>query len=326
MLSLSQDQKVFFSSEVVNFSVHAGQQQAEYKRGGGGGRGLFLFKELHRSRAATREENFLSEGERGGAPEMWAGLSLLLALCLLHGGGAESEGGGPRCQPPAAWKIGEASKLDGLHKKLQGQGLTDVAFMVVNHQEERAQRLHPLLQERLSQDIALYKQHKDHLDVWKILNGEKDDFFIYDRCGRLTHHLSLPYNIIGHGHVERAIREAYCNRVCGECSFESADTPAECQRTDEAQPETDVAEAGREEHQHQHPHHSRHGHHGDNHGLRPRGFGHGHDRRHGHHHRHHHDGGQTQQGVGLQEHQHHLQQAVQFEQIGQEVVGAPPRP
>ncbi|KAF6728643.1 Selenoprotein Pa [Oryzias melastigma] len=164
--------------------------------------------------------------ERGGAPEMWAGLSLLLALCLLHGGGAESEGGGPRCQPAAAWKIGEvdpmkestgrASKLDGLHKKLQGQGLTDVVFMVVNHQGEQAQRLHPLLQERLSQDIALYKQHKHQPDVWQILNGEKDDFFIYDRCGRLTHHLSLPYNIIGHGHVERAIREAYCNRMCGE--------------------------------------------------------------------------------------------------------------
>uniref|UniRef100_A0A3B3DYY8 Selenoprotein P N-terminal domain-containing protein n=1 Tax=Oryzias melastigma TaxID=30732 RepID=A0A3B3DYY8_ORYME len=169
---------------------------------------------------------------------MWAGLSLLLALCLLHGGRAESEGGGPRCQPAAAWKIGEvdpmkestgrvtvvALLLDGLHKKLQGQGLTDVVFMVVNHQGEQAQRLHPLLQERLSQDIALYKQHKHQPDVWQILNGEKDDFFIYDRCGRLTHHLSLPYNIIGHGHVERAIREAYCNRMCGECAFEVHNT------------------------------------------------------------------------------------------------------
>uniref|UniRef100_A0A8C8E1C4 Selenoprotein P N-terminal domain-containing protein n=1 Tax=Oryzias sinensis TaxID=183150 RepID=A0A8C8E1C4_9TELE len=173
---------------------------------------------------------------------MWAGLTLLLALCLLHGGGAESEGGGPRCQPPPAWKIGEVDpmkesmgrvtvvallknsscvrRLDGLHKKLEGQGLKDVVYMVVNHHEAQAQRLHPLLEERLSQNIALYKQHEHQPDVWSTLNGEKDDFFIYDRCGRLTHHLSLPYNIIGHGHVEQAIKEAYCHRVCGECSFE----------------------------------------------------------------------------------------------------------
>uniref|UniRef100_A0A8C7ZNG8 Selenoprotein P N-terminal domain-containing protein n=1 Tax=Oryzias sinensis TaxID=183150 RepID=A0A8C7ZNG8_9TELE len=224
--------------------------------------------------------------------------------------------------------------------------------MVVNHHEAQAQRLHPLLEERLSQNIALYKQHEHQPDVWSTLNGEKDDFFIYDRCGRLTHHLSLPYNIIGHGHVEQAIKEAYCHRVCGECSFEvhttlslmcilkkkplmrvsvfpqSADTPAECQGKDNAQPETEGAQPAGEEHQHQHPHHGHRGHnHGDNHGLHPRGFGHGHDHRHGHHHRHHHGRAETR----LQEHQHHtgsdrMQHAVQLEQIGQEVVGAPVRP
>lgn len=42
---------------------------------------------------------------------MWACLSLLLTLCLLQGGGAESDGGGPRCQPPPAWKIGEVNPM-----------------------------------------------------------------------------------------------------------------------------------------------------------------------------------------------------------------------
>ena len=42
---------------------------------------------------------------------MWAWLSLLLALGLLHGGGAESEGGGPRCQTPPSWKIGEVEPM-----------------------------------------------------------------------------------------------------------------------------------------------------------------------------------------------------------------------
>lgn len=72
-------------------------------------------------------------------------------------------------------------RLDGLHKKLEGQGLKDVVYMVVNHHEAQAQRLHPLLEERLSQNIALYKQYEHQPDVWRTLNGEKDDFFIYDR-------------------------------------------------------------------------------------------------------------------------------------------------
>lgn len=42
---------------------------------------------------------------------MWAGLSLLITLCLLHGGGAESDGGGPRCQLPPAWNIGSVEPM-----------------------------------------------------------------------------------------------------------------------------------------------------------------------------------------------------------------------
>ncbi|KAJ0067887.1 hypothetical protein NL108_011661, partial [Boleophthalmus pectinirostris] len=39
-------------------------------------------------------------------------------------------------------------------------------------------------------------------------------------CGRLTQHISLPYSIIGQGHVEKAIRDTYCTRVCGDCTNE----------------------------------------------------------------------------------------------------------
>lgn len=44
---------------------------------------------------------------------MWACLSLLLTLCLLHKGEAESDGGGPRCQLPPAWSIGEEEPMKG---------------------------------------------------------------------------------------------------------------------------------------------------------------------------------------------------------------------
>jgi hypothetical protein len=45
---------------------------------------------------------------------MKAGLSLLLALCLLPGGGAESEGEGTRCKPPPGWSIGEVEPMKGV--------------------------------------------------------------------------------------------------------------------------------------------------------------------------------------------------------------------
>lgn len=42
---------------------------------------------------------------------MRACVSLFLALCMLHGGGAESDGDGPRCQPPPSWKIGDLDPM-----------------------------------------------------------------------------------------------------------------------------------------------------------------------------------------------------------------------
>lgn len=80
------------------------------------------------------------------------------------------------------------SRLDSLRQKLESEGLRDVAYMVINHQGARAQNLHAMLAERLSENIALYKQNEQQTDVWQTLSGEKDDFLIYDRfvtCGAL---------------------------------------------------------------------------------------------------------------------------------------------
>lgn len=147
--------------------------------------------------------------------------------------------------------------MDSLRQKLESEGLRDVAYMVINHQGAGAQNLHVMLAERLSENIALYKQNEQQTDVWQTLSGEKDDFLIYDRfvtcgalftfckknqkqisflsfltllttlfislvirCGRLTHHISLPYAIISAGHVEVAIKDTYCKRICGECTYE----------------------------------------------------------------------------------------------------------
>lgn len=71
--------------------------------------------------------------------------------------------------------------MDGLRHKLEHHGLRGVNYMVINHQGEQAQRLHALLAEKLSENITLYKQEEQQPDVWRTLNGQKDDFLIYDR-------------------------------------------------------------------------------------------------------------------------------------------------
>lgn len=42
---------------------------------------------------------------------MWKCFNVLLTLCLLHGGGAESDGGGARCQIPPGWQIGDVDPM-----------------------------------------------------------------------------------------------------------------------------------------------------------------------------------------------------------------------
>ncbi|KAL7391689.1 hypothetical protein ABVT39_012939 [Epinephelus coioides] len=216
--------------------------------------------------------------------------------------------------------------MDGLHQKLENQGLKDVVYMVVNQQEEQAQRLHPMLAQKLSENITLYKQDEQQPDIWQALGGEKDDFLIYDRCGRLTYHISLPYSIIGQGHIEGAIKDTYCKRVCGDCTHESTETPEECTRTPDAQPDADAAPAVEDGHGHHHGHHHGHGHHhhghghhGVDHGIHPRGHDHNHGQQ-----------GVSQQGQEQVGGDHldlgQMQQVVHMHQMPQDAQGAPVRP
>uniref|UniRef100_A0A3P8ZCY3 Selenoprotein P N-terminal domain-containing protein n=1 Tax=Esox lucius TaxID=8010 RepID=A0A3P8ZCY3_ESOLU len=135
--------------------------------------------------------------------------------------------------------------------------------MVVNHQGEKAQRLHKLLKQKLSEKITLYKQEPEQVDVWQSLAGQKDDFLIYDRCGRLTYHISLPYSIMSIPYVENAIKETYCARICGNCKHEVGT------HSNSVEPTHD----GHQHHRHHHHHHhdDKHGDHGD----REVGRGHG---------------------------------------------------
>ncbi|CAG09558.1 unnamed protein product [Tetraodon nigroviridis] len=173
--------------------------------------------------------------------------------------------------------------MDSLRQKLENQGLRDVVYMVVNHQGAQARGLHAMLAQRLSEHISLHRQDEALADVWQTLGGNKDDFFIYDRCGRLTHRISLPYAVIGHGHVEKAVKDTYCSSLCGECTHETAETQQECTPKTDTQPQEDTR------HECHHRHHQGHQHHGDGHD-----HGHGHHGGQGHHQGHDQAGGVAQ--------------------------------
>uniref|UniRef100_A0A8B9I3Q6 Selenoprotein P n=1 Tax=Anser brachyrhynchus TaxID=132585 RepID=A0A8B9I3Q6_9AVES len=182
---------------------------------------------------------------------MWAGLGLVLVLCLLPGGGTETQ----NCQEPPEWRVGEenpmlnsrgsvtvvallqqkkilqfpmdlwscfftfSSRLEDLRVKLENEGLVNVSYVVVNHQGAYSQKKFHLLKESVSEYITVYQQDEQQADVWTTLNGNKDDFLIYDRCGRLVYHLGLPYSFLSFNYVEEAIKIAYCENKCGNCSY-----------------------------------------------------------------------------------------------------------
>lgn len=99
--------------------------------------------------------------------------------------------------------------------------------MVVNHQGNSSRESYKLLKSSVkSEKIPVFQQEVNQPDVWKLLQGKKDDFLIYDSCGKLTYHLELPYTILSQPYVERAIRKTYCQAICTNCSLEHH--PAAC--------------------------------------------------------------------------------------------------
>ncbi|MCI4381355.1 hypothetical protein PGIGA_G00250930 [Pangasianodon gigas] len=230
----------------------------------------------------------------------------LLGKKTTHGvcvGGEERCGGlsASPCWPPCWWAVGlRAARLDELRQKLQDAGFVNITYMVVNSQDENSRRLHSLLEKKLSDNIALYKQNPEDPDVWSLAKVEKDDFQIYDRCGRLTHHLSLPYTILSQPHVEDAIRNTYCTAVCGDCQLEHSDDLEACNRTKEEETPKTEEEDHHHHHHHGGHHHGHHHHGGHHHGHHH----HGHHHHGGHHHGHHpHDGGERHSHGGS-DHQH----------------------
>ncbi|NXV07493.1 SEPP1 protein, partial [Cettia cetti] len=153
------------------------------------------------------------------------------------------------------------TSLEDLRVKLENEGLVNISYVVVNHQGTQSRREFHLLKERVSDYITVYQQEEQQEDVWTILNGNKDDFLIYDRCGRLVYHLGLPYSFLHFPYVEESIKFAYCENKCGNCSYMEADIDGVCEnitkKAGEELSETEPKPTG----QHSRPSLQRHGHH-----------------------------------------------------------------
>lgn len=160
--------------------------------------------------------------------------------------------------------------MEDLRVKLENEGLVNISYVVVNHQGAQSQREFHLLKERVSDYITVYQQDEHQEDVWTTLNGNKDDFLIYDRCGRLVYHLGMPYSFLHFQYVEESIKIAYCESKCGNCSYMEPNIDVVCENiTKKAVEELSEIEPEPTD-QHSHPNPHRHGHHHRRHHHRHR--------------------------------------------------------
>lgn len=72
-------------------------------------------------------------------------------------------------------------RLEDLRVKLEKEGYSNISYVVVNHQGLHSRLKYIHLKNQVSEHIPVYQQEENQTDVWTLLNGNKDDFLIYDR-------------------------------------------------------------------------------------------------------------------------------------------------
>uniref|UniRef100_A0A670XRI2 Selenoprotein P N-terminal domain-containing protein n=1 Tax=Pseudonaja textilis TaxID=8673 RepID=A0A670XRI2_PSETE len=134
------------------------------------------------------------------------------------------------CQPAPRWKINGIEPMAGMEgqvtvvvllkaKKLSGDGMANVSFIIVNEKTPSSRAMYWELKRHAPKGIPVFQQQILEPDVWQILLGNKDDFLIYDRCRKLTFHIQLPYSFLHLPYVEAAVRYTSRKDYCGNCSW-----------------------------------------------------------------------------------------------------------
>lgn len=71
--------------------------------------------------------------------------------------------------------------MGDLRRKLARSNMTEVLYMIVNEQEAQSRAMYWELKRRTPPGIPVYQQSPFQKDVWEALDGDKDDFLVYDR-------------------------------------------------------------------------------------------------------------------------------------------------
>uniref|UniRef100_A0A4W5M263 Selenoprotein P N-terminal domain-containing protein n=1 Tax=Hucho hucho TaxID=62062 RepID=A0A4W5M263_9TELE len=143
--------------------------------------------------------------------------------------------------------------------------------LIVNEREAQSRAMYWELKRRAPPGIPVYQQAPLQDDVWEALDGDKDDFLVYDRCGRLTFHIVLPYSFLHYPYIEAAVRATYHKDICGNCTVLRSidvDTASNPVPSDGRQMSSEGGgNMSHIHHQHhQQPHHQQHHQHHHNHG------------------------------------------------------------
>lgn len=154
--------------------------------------------------------------------------------------------------------------MEDLRVKLEEQGFSNISYVIVNHQGISSRLKYVHLKNKVSEHISVYQQEENQTDVWTLLNGNKDDFLIYDRCGRLVYHIGLPFSSLSFLYVEEAIKIAYCEDKCGNCSLTTLEDEGICKNVSLVTVEQ-TTETPQPHHHHHHHHQHRHRHHQHHH-------------------------------------------------------------
>uniref|UniRef100_A0A672TFW8 Selenoprotein Pb-like n=1 Tax=Strigops habroptila TaxID=2489341 RepID=A0A672TFW8_STRHB len=135
------------------------------------------------------------------------------------------------CQEAPAWSINGLSPMEGAMgqvtvvallkatSQLAWQGMVDVHYMIVNEKAPLSRAMFRELERQAPPGIPVFQPEPEDPDVWQVLGGDKDDFLVYDRCGRLAFHIQLPYSFLHFPYVESAIRFTHSKDFCGNCSL-----------------------------------------------------------------------------------------------------------
>lgn len=55
--------------------------------------------------------------------------------------------------------------------------------------------------------------------IWELMGTTKDDIMVFDRCGRLTYHVIMPWSMLTYPYVKAALLSTYHDEPCGQCNI-----------------------------------------------------------------------------------------------------------